>query len=74
MDRNRGKLRETPNHCLPPTRSEDTICASIPLHSKIESAIAGLQRNRFGRRSDRLDDAALQQKAEDLEQSLTHQK
>ena len=32
--------------------------------------LAGLQRNRFGRRSERLDDETLQQGMEDLEQSL----
>ena len=40
---------------------------------RLRHQIAGLQRNRFGRRSERLDDAALQQKAEDLEQSLAEQ-
>ena len=35
--------------------------------------IAGLQRNRFGRRSERLDDATVQQGVEDLEQSVAEQ-
>ncbi len=35
--------------------------------------IAALQRNRFGRRSEKLDDATVQQGVEDLEQSVAEQ-
>ena len=35
--------------------------------------IAALQRNRFGRRSEQLDDATVQQGVEDLEQSVAEQ-
>lgn len=40
---------------------------------RLKQQIAGLQRNRFGRRSERLDEAAFQHGAEDLEQSLAEQ-
>jgi transposase len=40
---------------------------------RLQMLIAGLLRNRFGRRSERLGDAALEQGVEDLEQSLAEQ-
>ncbi len=53
---------------------------SVPVSTEAQTEIARLQmliavllRNRFGRRSERLSDAALQQGIEDLEQSLAEQ-
>jgi hypothetical protein len=40
---------------------------------RLRLLIAGLQRNRFGRRFERLDDAAFQQGIENLKQSLAEQ-
>jgi transposase len=40
---------------------------------RLQLLIAGLQRNRFGRRSEKLDDDQVQQGVEDLEQSLAEQ-
>jgi hypothetical protein len=40
---------------------------------RLRLLIAGLQRNRFGRRFERLDDAAFQQGVENLKQSLAEQ-
>ena len=47
--------------------------AALAEIERLKLQIAGLQRNRFGRRSERLDDAAFQQGVEDLEQSLAEQ-
>ena len=47
--------------------------AALAEIERLRLLIAGLQRNRFGRRSERLDDAAFQQGVEDLEQSLAEQ-
>ena len=42
--------------------------------TRLQMLIAVLLRNRFGRRSERLGEAALQQGVEDIEQSLGEQK
>ena len=47
--------------------------AALAEIERLQLLIAGLQRNRFGRRSERLDDAAFQQGVENLEQSLAEQ-
>jgi transposase len=47
--------------------------AAVAEIERLRLMIAGLQRNRFGRRSEKLDDAALQHGAEDLEQSVAEQ-
>ena len=47
--------------------------AALAEIERLKQQIAGLQRNRFGRRSERLDDEAFQQGVEDLEQSLAEQ-
>jgi hypothetical protein len=44
--------------------------AALAEIERLRLMIAGLQRNRFGRRSEKLDDAALQHGVEDLEQSV----
>lgn len=56
-----------------PATLREILRAALAEIERLRHQIAGLQRNRFGRRSERLDDAALQQKAEDLEQSLAEQ-
>jgi len=40
---------------------------------RLHQLIAGLQRHRFGRRSEKLDDAIVEQGAEDLGQALAEQ-
>jgi transposase len=47
--------------------------AALAEIERLQLMIAGLQRNRFGRRSERLDDETLQHGLEDLEQSLAEQ-
>jgi transposase len=47
--------------------------AALAEIERLQLLIAGLQRNRFGRRSERLDDEVLQQGVEDLEQSVAEQ-
>ena len=47
--------------------------AAVAEIERLRLMIAGLQRNRFGRRSEKLDDAALQHGVEDLEQSVAEQ-
>ena len=47
--------------------------AALAEIERLQLMIAGLQRNRFGRRSERLDEATLQHGLEDLEQSLAEQ-
>ncbi len=47
--------------------------AALAEIERLQLLIAGLQRNRFGRRSEQLDDEALQQGVEDLEQSVAEQ-
>ena len=63
----------------PTVLPDDPAALQLILHAalaeieRLRLLIAGLQRNRFGRRSERLDDTALQQGAENLEQSLAEQ-
>jgi transposase len=47
--------------------------AALAEIERLQLLIAGLQRNRFGRRSEQLDDEALQQGVEDLAQSVAEQ-
>jgi transposase len=47
--------------------------AALAEIERLKLQIAGLQRNRFGRRSERLDDETLERGIEDLEQSLAEQ-
>jgi transposase len=47
--------------------------AALAEIERLRLMIAGLQRNRFGRRSEQLDDETLQQGVEDLEQSVAEQ-
>jgi transposase len=47
--------------------------AALAEIERLQLMIAGLQRNRFGRRSEQLDDETLQQGVEDLEQSVAEQ-
>jgi transposase len=47
--------------------------AALTEIERLQLLIAGLQRNRFGRRSEKLDDNQVQQGVEDLEQSLAEQ-
>ena len=47
--------------------------AAVAEIERLRLMIAGLQRARFGRRSEKLDDAALQHGVEDLEQSVAEQ-
>jgi transposase len=56
----------------PPTLRQVLLAAAAEIE-RLRLVIAGLQRNRFGRRSERLDDETLQRAAEDLEQSLAEQ-
>jgi transposase len=63
----------------PTVLPDDPAALQLILHAalaeieRLRLLIAGLQRNRFGRRSERLDDAAFQQEVENLEQSLAEQ-
>ena len=63
----------------PTVLPDDPATLQLLLHAalaeieRLRLLIAGLQRNRFGRRSERLDDAAFQQGTENLEQSLAEQ-
>lgn len=56
-----------------PVTLQAILRAALAEIERLQLLIAGLQRNRFGRRSERLDDAALQQGLEDLEQSVSEQ-
>ncbi len=47
--------------------------AALAEIERLQLQLAGLRRNRFGRRSEQLDDASLQQGEEDLEQSVAEQ-
>jgi transposase len=53
-----------------PATLQQILRAALAEIERLRLMIAGLQRNRFGRRSEQLDDAAFQQGVEDLEQSL----
>jgi transposase len=63
----------------PTVLPDDPAALQLLLHAalaeieRLRLLIAGLERNRFGRRSERLDDAAFQQGTENLEQSLAEQ-
>ena len=63
----------------PTVLPDDAAALQLILHAalaeieRLRLLIAGLQRNRFGRRSERLGDAAFQQGVENLEQSLAEQ-
>ena len=63
----------------PTVLPDDPAALQLLLHAalaeieRLRLQIAGLERNRFGRRSERLDDAAFQQGTENLEQSLAEQ-
>jgi transposase len=56
-----------------PATLQQILRAALAEIERLRLLIAGLQRNRFGRRSERLDDPAFQQGVEDLEQSLAEQ-
>ena len=56
-----------------PATLQQILRAALAEIERLRLMIAALQRNRFGRRSEQLDDAALQQGVEDLEQSLAEQ-
>lgn len=47
--------------------------AALAEIERLQLLLAGLRRNRFGRRSEQLDEATLQQGTEDLEQSMAEQ-
>ena len=59
--------------CVPAARVRALLRPALAEIERLQLLIAGLQRNRFGRRSERLDDEALQQGVEDLEQSVAEQ-
>ncbi len=56
-----------------PATLQQILRAALAGIERLRLLIAGLQRNRFGRRSERLDDPAFQQGVEELEQSLAEQ-
>jgi transposase len=56
-----------------PATLQQILRAALAEIERLRLMIAGLQRNRFGRRSEQLDDAAFQHGVEDLEQSLAEQ-
>jgi transposase len=56
-----------------PAMLQQILRAALAEIERLRLMIAGLQRNRFGRRSEQLDDAAFQQGVEELEQSLAEQ-
>jgi transposase len=56
-----------------PATLQQILRAALAEIERLRLMIAGLQRNRFGRRSERLDDAVFQEGVEDLEQSLAEQ-
>ena len=49
------------------------LTAALAEIERLHQLISGLQRHRFGRRSEKLDDAAVEQGAEDLGQALGEQ-
>jgi transposase len=53
-----------------PATLQAILRAALAEIERLHLQIAGLRRNRFGRRSEQLDEAALQQGEEDLEQSV----
>jgi hypothetical protein len=56
-----------------PAALQAILRAALAEIERLRLQIAGLQRHRFGRRSERLNEDALEQGAEDLEQSLAAQ-
>jgi transposase len=65
----------TPPATLPddPVTLQLILRAALAEIERLQLQLAGLRRNRFGRRSEQLDDATLQQGEEDLEQSVAEQ-
>ena len=65
----------TPPTTLPddPVTLQLILRAALVEIERLQLQLAGLRRNRFGRRSEQLDDATLQQGEEDLEQSVAEQ-
>ena len=65
----------TPPTTLPddPATLQLILRAALAEIERLQLQLAGLRRNRFGRRSEQLDDATLQQGEEDLEQSVAEQ-
>jgi transposase len=55
------------------TTLKAVLSAALAEIERLHQLIAGLQRHRFGRRSEKLDDAAVEQGAEDLGQALAEQ-
>ena len=56
-----------------PATLKTVLSAALTEIERLHQLIAGLQRHRFGRRSEKLDDAAVEQGAEDLGQALAEQ-
>ena len=56
-----------------PASLQQLVRAALAEIERLQLMIAGLQRNRFGRRSERLNDEAHQQATEELEQALAEQ-
>jgi Transposase C of IS166 homeodomain len=56
-----------------PATLQQILRAALAEIERLRLLIAGLQRSRFGRRSEQLDDATFQHGVEDLEQSLAEQ-
>jgi hypothetical protein len=56
-----------------PATLQQILRAALAEIERLRLLIAGFQRNRFGGRSERLDEPAFQQGVEDLEQSLAEQ-
>lgn len=56
-----------------PVALQQLLLAALAEIERQRLIIAALQRNRFGRRSEKLDDATVQQGVEDLEQSVAEQ-
>ena len=65
----------TPPSTLPddPATLQLILRAALAEIERLQLQLAGLRRNRFGRRSEQLDDATLQQGEEDFEQSVAEQ-
>ena len=53
-----------------PATLQAILRAALAEIERLQFQLAGLKRNRFGRRSEKLDDETLQQATEDLEQSV----
>ena len=74
-----AKIRRRRMFTPPTTLPDDPVTLQLILRAalaeieRLQLQLAGLRRNRFGRRSEQLDDATLQQGEEDLEQSVAEQ-